>query len=416
MTYDKAQAHWFFYFMLMIVSIAMLSACSEEEAAKPAEEKRVSVRAVKAETGEIQSWVFAEGTARSAAREYLVFQNVGKITYIKPDLREGSLVEKGTVLARQDQRRLNADLKEARTQADLAQKTFSRFATLLKQRSASQQEYDEAKAQADQAKATLDKMQVAAEETELIAPIDGMIAYLNIEEGYYFQPSIVRTDSEEAALNTVPIIMIDPNTFEIAVDIPVYDRDRVQVGQTVLIQTHHSEAQIQPSSAQDSINDQNARLKNRTGQTPPTGLNNPGYIRGEVYSVNPAVSPSGRSIQVEIRTKNENMSLKDGMYVTVWIATERKDNVVTAPLESFIFRDNQPYVFVINDADNTVNLREVILGLQGFDSREVINGVKANEWIVTEGRYQLSNGTKVKILGDTLPEQPQRDEADSGNE
>ena len=387
-------------FLLVLLSVVMLTACSEEEKVEAlSEEKRVSVHAVKAVQGDIQSWVFAEGTARSVAREYLTFQGAAKVTFIKEGLREGSLVKKGEVLARQDQRSISADLNEAKTQAAFAQKTFSRYAALLKQKSASQQEYDEAKAQADSAKATLDKMRVAAEDTEIVAPINGMVAYLNIEQGQYFMPSVVRTDSEESALNTVPVVLIDPTTYEIAVDIPVYDRGRVKIGLKVLVQTRQDQSAMQPSSANDNAHDQALLSQNRSGQIPPRGLNSANYIQGEVYSVNPAVSPSGRSIQVKIRTKDENMTLKDGMYLTVWIAAESKSDIVIAPLESFIYRDNKPFVFVIDPQDNTVSMREVRLGLQGFDTREIISGVKTNEWVVTEGRYQMSDGTKVKILG-----------------
>lgn len=217
----------------------------------------------------------------------------------------------------------------------------------------------------------------------------------------------MRTDSEEAALRTVPIVLIDPTAFEVAVDVPVYDRDRVQVGQTVLIQTHRSQRAVRPASSQVSTQEQNTSLKNRTGQTPPEEVNSSSYIRGEVYSVNPAVSPSGRSIQVNIRVKNTNLSLKDGMYVTVWIATERHENVITAPHEAFLYRDNQPFIFVVNENDSTAILRAVTLGLQGFDRREVITGLAPGEWLITEGRYQLSNGIRVKILHKNIPSDPE---------
>ncbi len=426
----------------------MLSSCSDnrENKTQVMEEKRVSVRAVKAESGDIQSWVFAEGTARSVVREYLMFQNAGKVTYLKSDLREGSVVEKGTLLAQQDQRSLKADLAEAgtsvdvaqaeleqaKTRASLEQKTFGRYAKLLEQESASLQEYDEAKARADNAiadvsraenhvlasKARLDQMQVRLEDTDLVAPTNGMIAYLNIKQGYYFMPNFVRTDSEEAALNTMPIVMIDPDTYEIAVDVPVYDRDRVKTGQAVLIQTRQSQAPTQPSSDDDTISHDEVLTKNRTGQSPPKGRDAANYIHGEVYSVNPAISPSGRSIQVEIHTRDKGMMLKDGMYVTVWIATENREDVVTAPLEAFLYRDNQSYVFTSDSKSGAAQLRKVTLGLRGVDRREVVSGIKPDEWVVTEGRYQLSHGTKIKIIGQHTPDirETPSTEAVSGDE
>lgn len=145
------------------------------------ERPAISVRTVQARSGDLQAWIFVEGTARSVRREYLSFQNPGKVVYIKHgpgggDLREGDRVSVGDVLARQDQRQgeaslttaragvreavtglavAMADLDQAKTQETLAQATFERFDALIGQSSASQQEFDEAKAEAANARATV---------------------------------------------------------------------------------------------------------------------------------------------------------------------------------------------------------------------------------------------------------------------
>ena len=363
--------------LLALALFAYLAFAGEEEKAEPKpKEARVSVQTATAVKKDVQAWVFAEGTARSAMREYLSFEQSGRITYIMPGLREGMLVKKGTVLARQDPRRIEADLKEAKTQASLARKTFSRFEVLLEKNSASKQEYDEAKAQAENAAASLDRLQVVKEETELRAPIDGMVAYLNIEEGYLFQPGIVRTDSEEAALNTVPIVLIDPNTFEIEVEIPDFEQNRVRVGQPVLIR------------------------KGRGGAAEPDleKIESGEFLKGVVHSVNPAISPAARAIQVEIRTTADATELKDGMFVTVLIAVEKAEAAVAVPLEALLYRNDQAYVFVVSPENMQARLQEVELGMQGVNERVIKQGVTEGDLLVTDGRYQISEGTKVQVL------------------
>lgn len=260
------------------------------------------------------NWVYTEGVARAIRREYLTFESPGRIAFLDPKLKEGDRVRKGQVLAYQEQSRSAASMaganarlisantqftraqsqvsdahaqlvraqtqlavaKASRMEADanlqLAQRTFQRFSTLLKQKSASQQEYDEAqsrlasakaavlrtteqinsakaeinvaktgintakagiataKANVADAKAGLGTAQVAKKESYLISPIDGLVARLNIEQGYYYSPQYLQTQTEQQAFNSIPIILIDPSRFEITISLPADHYDLLQVG------------------------------------------------------------------------------------------------------------------------------------------------------------------------------------------
>jgi len=404
----------------------------------------VTVRAVEAKLGSVQSWVFAEGTARAVLREYLTFENPGRVTYVKPgpdggELREGHRVEKNHVLARQDQRQANAkvisaeaavneaktqitvaraQLRQARTDHQLAKTTFSRYERLLEQHSASRQEYDEAQAQMDKSQAAVDRAEsqvlaaqaqlntteaklteskVDLEETELIAPIDGVIAYKNIQTGRYFTPTQIRTDDETAALQSVPMVIIDPARFEITVNVPSYERRRIEPGQTALIAAGEQNILDMARDGQDEKattrrSDFKQEENSDVAQLPYSP------VRGAVFAVNPAISPGGRAIQVKVRADDPANRLEDGMFVTVWIAAQQRTNVVVAPVGAFTYRNNQPYVFVVNRQSDSVVLRRVTLGLQGFGVQQITSGVEAGELLVTDGRFQLSNGAHVRLL------------------
>lgn len=92
------------------------------------------------------------------------------------------------------------------------------------------------------------------------------------------------------------------------------------------------------------------------------------------------------------------------MYVTVWIATDERQDVNVAPPNAFVYRENHPFVYVINRQTSTVELRSVKLGMQGFSGQEVISGIQEGDLLVTDGRFQLSNESIVKVLGDNLVE------------
>jgi RND family efflux transporter MFP subunit len=387
------------------------------------------VQAVQINQAPIQAWVFADGTARSVHREYLTFERNGKIGFIMrgPDgreLRQGDPVQKGDLLARMDQRRYESEIKtaestlaEARTQLeaaqadvtqsdtqyDLATTKFERVRSLLASRAVSQSEYDEAEASFKNAaaaknavlaklkaldagimsaEAKLDQAKLTLEETDLISPIDGIIAYLNIEEGYYFTQNVVRTTSESEALQTIPIIVIDPSEFEITVDIPSYEAQRVEVGQEVLLTT----GDLPPTSVFGSATDNEEPAK---------------IVKGTVFSVNPAVNPGGRSVQIVIRSTAGAEYLRDGMFTACWIQVENKSDAIVAPFEAFLFEENLPYVFVIElsaTGEQIARRRPVRIGIQGLNSREIVSGVSSGDLVATAGRYRLVDGAPVQVI------------------
>jgi RND family efflux transporter MFP subunit len=418
--------------VLLVVRWRLQSSAADTADQSERKPPALTVRVTPARLGSVQSWSFAEGTARSIRREYLIFENAGRVAYIKADehgraLREGDTVTAGELLAYQDQRDYDAEIRtaessllEAKTRADvaraelgqaatdyaLAETTFKRYAALLEKNSASQQEYDEAQARATNAKASvtraesqitaaqaqvdaaesrLSQARLNMEETELRTPIDGIVAYLNIEQGIYFMPNIVRTDSESAALQSVPIVVIDPTAFEITVNVPAYVRDQIKIGQAVLIAVGDSDMVAAVSgnaAAAQSINDILAGFP----------------VHGSVYSVNPAISPGGRSVQVKIRTTTGAKELSDGMFVTAWIATDQHEQVVVAPMNAVIYRDNQALVYIADADTGTARERQVTLGLRGFSVQEITTGVEAGELLVTDGRFQLSDNAKIQLL------------------
>jgi multidrug efflux pump subunit AcrA (membrane-fusion protein) len=195
---------------------------------------------------------------------------------------------------------------------------------------------------------------------------------------------VVRTDSEAAALQTVPMVIIDPSRYEVTINIPAYERGRIEVGQPALIEPDNKGLEAADLPILDAPSPEFI-----TDQFP---------VRGEVFSINPAVNPGGRSIQIKIRTTAGAERLQDGMFVTAWIAAEQRDDVVVAPLNAFVYRDNRPFVYVVDPQTGAVAARAVKLGLGGFTQQEILTGVEVGEQLVTDGRFQLSDGVRVEVL------------------
>ncbi|QDU92583.1 efflux RND transporter periplasmic adaptor subunit [Lignipirellula cremea] len=420
------------------------SISDRKEAAQPKPHPPQPVRAIRAQQQAIQAWIFAEGTARSVNRQYLTFDRAGRVVYVKPgadggDLRAGETVRQGDLLARLDRRQYEAeiesaaaaveearsqravadsDIRQADTQYELAAAKFRRIEKLTKTRATSQAEFEEAEAEMQNAdagkdaarakvqaleagiasaEARLRQSQLALEETEITSPIDGVLAYLNIKEGFYFTQTNIRTTSESDALQTLPIVVIDPTEYEITVDIPSYEAHQLQPGQEVLLIPGGL-------SATSAVSQEVASDTARSFQAEP-----PWKAKGSVFSINPAVNPGGRSVQLKIRTTLGADEVRDGMFVACWIKVEEKADAVAAPFDAFLFEENRPYVFVIDSDEGApdrgkVRRVPIRMGIESLNAREIASGVAPNELLVTDGRYRLVDQAHVRITNaDELP-------------
>jgi len=391
------------------------------------------VKVVTASAGWIQSWVFAEGTARAVDREYLTFEMSGRVTMVGPE-KSGTPVKKGEILAQLDKRRYVADvdaalasIQEAKTKAlasksdvsaadtqfELATREYARTKKLYDQKAATTADMDvaesklnNARAAQEAAKATADAVatsittteaklkqaQIILEEAEIVSPINGVVAYKNIEEGFYFTQNMVKTGNESEALQSIPFVVIDPSRYEVTLNVPAYEAGRVKVGQRVEV--------LPGGSSETAMLEVEA---NSSSSTTASTESQHWNVSGEVYSVNPAVNPGGRSVEVRIRTTGGAEHLSDGMFVTCWLATDQREDAIRASFDAFLYEENRPYVFVYKPETGTVERRVVELGIQGLTRREILSGVNDGEQVVTTGRYRLVDGAPVRLLEDDVP-------------
>lgn len=384
---------------LATLVLLSLAACgdktepTEQQSERPQQEadgKRTSVNVVAAERRQLQAWVYSQGTARSRQREFLTFTQQGVVSHVDETLRVGMPVKAGQLIAHQAPERVTADLQaakaslaEAQASLALAEVTQKRYEKLIEQRSASRQELDEARVQVQQAKAVRDnaraelaQAQLSVDESRLVSPIDGVLARLNIEKGRYFMPNTIQTDTEQNALRTVPAMVIDPQRFEVRVDLPSYNYRQIQTGAKTVIGENASVAgqDIDPMAAK-------------------------GRVEGQVHAISPSLDPETRTFEVIVHTQGTETGLQDGEFVAVWIAEPSADEALVVPLEALRFRNDQAFVFVADQNSGKVSERRVELGQQSGEHRAVTAGLEEGELVVTDGRAALNDGQQVRIIG-----------------
>ena len=288
-----------------------LATSTVDESTPLAAPSRLPVRVIEAQTGLAQAWVFDEGTAWPLRRQVLNFQASGDITYIDningTELREGDPVARGQLLATIDDRRQNssiqtadadidvainqrnqanasllqtqANLEKAQSDLTLAQSELRRYQSLFEQGAISESDRDIYQNQVDQAEAALktaeqdvrsaedsvrsaessitayrarrNETAIDLEDTQLVSPIDGIVAYINIREGEYWDTRYLDTSSAQRAIETAPIVVMDPQSFEVELEIQADAADAIRPGQRAYVVLEQQVSRAQASGASD---------------------------------------------------------------------------------------------------------------------------------------------------------------------
>ena len=404
---------------------------------------RLPVRVTRAQPGLAQAWVFDEGISLPVKLRVLNFYADGDITYVAKSngvaLKEGDFVSRGQLLATVDDRRqtsgmaiseadiqvaidqrdqskaslqkAKAELAKAESDLALAQTEYQRYQSLFEKGAVSASSRDAYRNRVDQAQAAFkiaqqtilsaeDDVRVAEssiqvaqarrtqtvvdlEDTQLVSPIDGVVAYINIQEGEYWSSQYLNTSSSQDLIETAPIVVVDPSTYEVELEIQAYDANSVRLGQRayVVLEEAVSAAQASGVNQQDLL-----EIAQQQGS------------EGRVFAISPSQTPGSRGTKIIIRDFQQIRNLKVGARAYVWIETQAKPNATILPLGSVMARGQDFFAFVVNEADGAVQRRRVTRGVEGLSGIEVLSGVEPGELVVIDGQNRLVDGAPVEII------------------
>ncbi len=243
----------------------------------------------------------------------------------------------------------------------------------------------EARAGAAAIAARAEEAKLSLERTALFAPFDGVVALMNIREGDYVagptpDPSPAIREASAA------VVVMDDRRFEVELHLPPHEADRVREGQRALI-----------APAAGSIAD---HVRENAAAS--------AVLEGEVWSVSPSISLQRRTVTVKVRAVGAPGLIRDGAYVSVWIAAAEATDALAIPYGALIAdaeRMDRAQVFVIDPQGDTVALRPVALGLWGLERVEVTSGLAVGERLVAAGHHRLRAGARVRIIADAADNQ-----------
>jgi RND family efflux transporter MFP subunit len=118
-------------------------------------------------------------------------------------------------------------------------------------------------------------------------------------------------------------------------------------------------------------------------------------ITGKVSRFADSLDMQTRTMQTEIDFDNHDGKLISGMFTEAQLVLAQKPNALSVPLEAVAQNGNHATVLVVTP-QNTVEEREVALGIQGKSRVEVVSGLNESDRVVIGNRSRYHNGEKVQ--------------------
>lgn len=298
----------------------------------------------------MSEYVNSTGTLRPDEEVELAFETSGKI--IKINFTEGTRVKKGELLAKINDKPLQAQLQKLRAQKKLAEEKEFRQRSLLDRDAISQESYDQIVTELQTLEADINLVKARISETELRAPFDGIIGLRYLSEG-----SFASTSTKLARL-----VKISPIKVEFA--IPERYADQVKIGYPVTFKI----------------------------------VGSPQDYDAVAYAVDPKVDLTTRTIIIRAIYPNRNEELKPGRFATITLLLSRIENAISIPTESLIpeMEGEIVYIFRSGKASRT----KVTTGLRTASDIQIVSGLQFGDTLITSGILQLRQSLPVVL--DTL--------------
>ncbi|HXK01032.1 MAG TPA: efflux RND transporter periplasmic adaptor subunit [Verrucomicrobiae bacterium] len=133
-------------------------------------------------------------------------------------------------------------------------------------------------------------------------------------------------------------------------------------------------------------------------------------LPGNVKRFSVDVTADTRTMHTEVDVPNPAGVLIPGLYAEAALSLEHKNSALVVPLQAVSQNGSQATIFLV-DPNQTLQERNIALGLQTADDAEVLSGLNEGDRVVVSDRSGLKAGQHVKMqqvealqfLGDKTP-------------
>jgi membrane fusion protein, multidrug efflux system len=321
--------------------------------------------------GDINININALGTVASLATVTIRSQISGYLQRIV--FKEGDEVKKGDLIAEIDSRPFEATLAQAkgqlaRDEAMLkgAQVDLARYQGLAAQNAVPHQTLDTqvALVAQDQGTVEADRATVKSAEVNLqycriLSPLDGRVGLRQVDQGNYVTPG----DS------TGIVVITQLKPISVLFTVP---EDNLQA-----ISKRLRGGAVLPAAALD-----------RSGATK--------IADGTLQTFDSQIDPTTGTIKLRAQFPNETETLYPNQFVNIQLLLDTHKDVTTMPTAGVQRGVPGTFVYLVN-ADSTVSVRKVDLGVTDGDRVEVRSGLAPGDKIVIDGADKLRDGAKINV-------------------
>ncbi len=122
-------------------------------------------------------------------------------------------------------------------------------------------------------------------------------------------------------------------------------------------------------------------------------------FKGRVDFIDPILNTKTRTVTLRVVLKNEQNIFKPGMFVSAKVAgvTSNNSEVLTIPSSAILWTGERSVVYLKTDSDQPIfEMREVTLGNLIGDKYEVLEGLFADNEIVTNGTFTVDAAAQLQ--------------------
>lgn len=277
----------------------------------------------------------------------LSFETSGQVVRI--DFEEGSRVTKGQLLAKVNDRQLQAQLKRLQAQLKLAEDRVIRQSALLQRDAVSKEAYEQVKTELETLKADIDIVKAQIELTEMRAPFDGVIGLRQISPGAFATPQTVVSK----------LTRVTPLKVEFAVP-------------------ERYAAQVKPGTALEFHIDGSLTT-----------------YRANVYAKESSVDTETHTLTVRAIYPNRNGVLTPGRYTSIRLLKEAVDNALSVPAEAIVPEMGKDKVFLYKNGK--AQPAEIKTGIRTESKVQVLEGLQTGDTLIVSGTLQLRTDLPVVL-------------------
>ncbi len=268
---------------------------------------------------------------------------------VRLNVKEGSFVPQGTLLAKLYDADLQAQLRKLQVQLKIAKQTENRQSQLLKIQGISQQDYDLSLLQVHNISADIEIIKTTINKTNVVAPYSGKLGLKNISPGAYVTPATI--------ISTINKV----DQLKLQFSIPEKYGSLIKTSQELLFSV-----------------DGNTKT-----------------FRASVMATDGTINEETRNLTVRAVVNSTDADLIPGAFANVKITLGKGETALMIPNNALTPQGRKKFVYLFNN--NKAISKEITTGIRDSLNIQVLSGLKLGDSIITTGLLFLKPEADVKI-------------------